>query len=104
MHWRHVKDFGLVYQFNKSSTRSQHRDLTKFSLRINHCKDQHTLVLDEAEVGQLLVAHLAGEALRVPGGHHGLDDAADDELAWNIDAICDQYDGTDDVSKRDTSL
>ena len=30
------------------------------------------LVLDEAEVGQLLVAHLAAEALRVPGGAHGL--------------------------------
>jgi len=40
-----------------------------------------TLILDEAEVCQLLVAHLAGEALRVPGGHHGLDDPPDDELA-----------------------
>ena len=32
-----------------------------------------TLVLDEAEVRQLLVAHLAAEALRVPGRAHRLD-------------------------------
>ena len=30
------------------------------------------LVLDEPEVGELLVAHLAGEALRVPGRPHRL--------------------------------
>ncbi len=40
-----------------------------------------TRVLDEAEVGQLLVAHLAGEAVRVPSHRHGLDHAAHDELA-----------------------
>ena len=39
------------------------------------------LILDEAQVGQLLPAHFAGEALRVPSGVHGLDDPADDELA-----------------------
>ena len=40
-----------------------------------------SLVLDEPEVGQLLVAHFAGEALRVPGRIHGLDDSSNDELA-----------------------
>ena len=39
------------------------------------------LVLDEALVGQLLVAHLAREALRVPRRRHRLDHAPDDELA-----------------------
>lgn len=39
------------------------------------------LILDEAQIGQLLSAHFAGEALRVPGGVHGLDDPADDEFA-----------------------
>ena len=41
-----------------------------------------TLVLDESQIRQFLVAHFAGEALRVPGGVHGLDHATDDELAW----------------------
>ena len=31
------------------------------------------LVLDEAQVCQLLVTHLAGETLRVPGGSHRLE-------------------------------
>ena len=39
------------------------------------------LVLDEALVGQLLVAHLAGEALRVPRRVHRLDHPPHDELA-----------------------
>ena len=39
------------------------------------------LVLDEALVGQLLVAHLAGEALRVPRRVHRLDHPTHDELA-----------------------
>ena len=30
------------------------------------------LVLDEAQVSQLLVTHLAAEALGMPGGAHGL--------------------------------
>ncbi len=40
-----------------------------------------TLVFHKAEVCQLLAAHLAGEALWVPGGVHGLDHPPDDELA-----------------------
>ncbi len=40
-----------------------------------------TLVLDKPQVGQLLAAHLAGEALWVPGGVGGLDHPPDDELA-----------------------
>ena len=32
-------------------------------------------------VGELPLAHLAGEAVRVPRGRHGPDDAAHDELA-----------------------
>ena len=39
------------------------------------------LVLDESLVGQLLVAHLAGEALRVPRRVHRLDHPTHDELA-----------------------
>lgn len=40
-----------------------------------------SLVLDEPQVGQLFVAHLATETLRVPGGLHCLDDPPNDELA-----------------------
>lgn len=42
------------------------------------------LVLNEPLVSELLVAHLAVKALRVPRGRHRLDHAADDELACNI--------------------
>ena len=46
------------------------------------------LVLDEALVGQLLVAHLAGEALWVPRRVHRLDHPPYDEFAckhiWSL--------------------
>ena len=39
-------------------------------------------VFDEAQVGQLLAAHVAAEAGRVPAPVHRLNHAADDELVW----------------------
>ena len=39
-------------------------------------------VFDEAQVCQLLAAHVAAEAGRVPAAVHRLDDATDDELVW----------------------
>lgn len=50
-------------------------------LRVALVTEGSSLIFDESEIGQLLVTHLAGEALRVPGGHHGLDDTSNDELA-----------------------
>ena len=49
------------------------------------------LVLDEALVGQLLVAHLAGEALRVPRRVHRLDHPPHDELACKHIWISDRW-------------
>ncbi len=37
-------------------------------------------VLDKAQVSKLLATHLTAEALRMPGGVHGPDDTAGDEL------------------------
>jgi len=51
-----------------------------FHLGVTLMAESPALVLDEAEVCQLLVTHLAREALRVPGRPHGLDDSSDDEL------------------------
>jgi len=51
-----------------------------FHLGVTLVTESPALVLDEPEVGELLVAHLAGEALRVPGRPHRLDDSSDDEL------------------------
>jgi len=52
-----------------------------FHLSIALVTECPALVLDEAQVGQLLVTHLATETLRVPGGSHRLDDSSNDEFA-----------------------
>jgi len=52
-----------------------------FHLSIALMAQSSALVLHEAQVGQLLVTHLATETLRVPGRSHRLDDSSDDELA-----------------------
>ena len=48
------------------------------------------LILDEAQVRQLLVAHLAAEALRVPGRAHGLKASYVDVKCQYCDDSCDQ--------------
>ena len=50
--------------------------------RVTVVAERLVAVLDEAEVGQLLAAHVTAEAGRVPAGVHRLDDAPDDELVW----------------------
>ena len=62
------------------STRNYWLSLVNFSICLIVC-GVITLIFNEPEIRQLLVAHLAGEALRMPSGHHGLDHASDDELA-----------------------
>lgn len=49
------------------------------------------LVADEAAVGQLAVAQLTAEAVRVPAGRHRLDDAPNDELAALVAARREQH-------------
>ena len=56
-------------------------DALRLHFRAALVTERPPLVLDEALVGELLVAHLAREALRVPRRGHRLDHAADDELA-----------------------
>jgi len=51
-----------------------------FHLSIALMAECSALVLDEAQVCQLLVTHLTAETLRVPGRSHRLDDSSDDEL------------------------
>lgn len=49
------------------------------------------LVAYEAAVGQLFGTQLTAEALRMPAGGHGLDDASDDKLAALVAAGGEQY-------------
>lgn len=49
------------------------------------------LVAYEAAVGQLLVAQLAAEAVRMPAGRHRFDHAADDEFAALVAARREQH-------------
>jgi len=49
------------------------------------------LIFDESQVGQLLVTHLAREALCMPGGLHSLDNSADDEFATFLAAWREQH-------------
>lgn len=49
------------------------------------------LVPDEARIGQLLVAMLAPEAVRMPIGGHGLDHSAHHKLSTLVAARCEEY-------------
>ena len=53
----------------------------RFDLGVALVTEGAALVLHKAQIRQLLVTHLAAEALGVPSGIHGLDDTADNELA-----------------------
>jgi len=56
-------------------------DPVRLHLRVALVAQSSTLIFDEAEVGKLLVTHLAREALCVPGGLHRFDDPTNDEFA-----------------------
>lgn len=59
--------------------------------RIALVTERSASIADEAQVGKLLHAEFAGEALRVPVGVHGLDDTANDEFVAFATTRCKEH-------------